>query len=66
MMLKSDDGDEGDAGLQYTAFEYIIAAGGLNTFEEYPYLVADGFCHPNRSDLRCPVKCMNSPPSPSS
>jgi len=49
-------GNEGcNGGLMDDAFQYIIAVGGLETENRYPYTAADGTCHSNKAYFRADI-----------
>jgi len=44
-IVDCDTNDDGcDGGNPPTAYEYVISAGGLETYKEYPYTAKDGKC----------------------
>jgi len=49
----NDDGCNG--GYPYTAYEYMISAGGVETEADYPYTAEDGSCHFDKKKVACVV-----------
>jgi len=49
----SDSGCSG--GFPYTAYQYMISAGGVEGESDYPYTGEDGTCQFNSQDIVCPI-----------
>jgi len=51
---KTSDGCDG--GWTQHAYQYVISAGGLDSYASYPYTARDGGCDVKRNDIRAKVR----------
>jgi len=59
-IVDCDDYDLGcDGGEPYTAYEYVMSAGGLEPIQDYPYTAEDGNCDFQSKDIVAKISTWN-------